>query len=82
MRIMLTLINIKKGKNVIEAEYYNEDEKDKLYYIKIDIISGEIVTLKKPKASIYGTAASHARRALVNLAKLDSVPPKHTVIWY
>ena len=82
MPIMLTLINIKKGKNVIEAEYYNEDEKDKLYYIKIDILSGEIVTLKKPNASIYGAASRHARRALIELAKLDSMPQKHTVIWY
>lgn len=82
MLIMLTLINLKKENNIIEAEYYNEDEKDKLYYIKIDILSGEIVTLKKPNASIYGAASRHARRALIELAKLDSMPQKHKVIWY
>ena len=31
----------------MEAEYYNEGEKNKLYRIKIDIPSGEIIVLKK-----------------------------------
>lgn len=79
---MLTLINIKKEKNTIAAEYYNEDEEDKLYYIKVDLTSEKTIVFKKPQSSIYGTGESHARRALLNLAALDSVPKKHKVIWY
>ena len=79
---MLTLINIKKEKDVIEADYFNENERDQLYHMKVDVASGEVIDLKRPKSSIYGTAKLHAKKALLQIAKAESVPEKHTVLWY
>ena len=59
----------------MSADYYPEDEQD-YGHIEIDFTTGEIVSLQKPQLYMYFTDASHARRELMRLSKVEKLPER------
>ena len=78
---MVILREIRKNKNLIEADYYPEDDSNK-GHISIDISTGEIVENKGVMGYENSTVSYHVKKALVRLASLDKIPKQKTVMWY
>lgn len=77
---MITLKRIKRENNIIEADYYPEDSKE-CGYFKLNTDNGNILEFKSAEG--YGkVTASHAKRELLRIAKLESLPEEKTIMWY
>ncbi|MCK9453266.1 MAG: hypothetical protein M0Q90_16335 [Bacteroidales bacterium] len=72
---MMTLSNIKKTDEWIEANLYNHDSK-KSGYLKLSLNDFEDIEYKKVTG--YGPA----RQAMIGLSKLDTLPETYTFCWY
>lgn len=79
---MLKLINILKTDNFIKADYLPEGG-DEIGHIKIDTSSNVMVESKETSFDTpFPTYLSHAKRALEDLAKKESIPTEKLVMWY
>jgi len=78
---MITLKNIKRENNIISADYYIEDEPGR-GYIEVDFLTGKIVFLQAPPGYENFSCASHAKRELMRLSKVEKLPERKVVLWY
>lgn len=77
---MLVLRKIEKRDNIIEADYYPENKPAK-GHIKIDLGTNEVISLEEPEG--YGNSGLlHAKRALIKMAVLETLPEERFVMWY
>ena len=85
MLIMLKLINIKRDKNFIEAEYLPEISNDPVY-IKIDVNTGDIIESRHSKYEEPYEDVSECRiMAATELEKLisnETLPEEKIIMWY
>lgn len=77
MNIRVILKNIKKTNDSISADYYPEGKEPK-GFMKIQT-SDETVT-EHENASMF--AASHVKKELKRMVKMDNPPKEKTLIWY
>ena len=75
---MVTVKEIKKTGNEIEADYYSERDPEK-FHMKINYVTGDVLEDTGPQCSM---SPSHVRRELVELAELEDIPEESTVLWY
>lgn len=78
---MLVLRQITKRDNIISANYYPENEKVS-GRIEVDLTTGKISSLEKAKGYEYSSAPVHAKRALLQMAELETMPKEETIMWY
>ena len=78
---MITLKNIKREGNIISADYYIEDDPGR-GYIEVDFATEKTVFLQAPPGWENYSCASHARRALIRLSKVEKLPEIKKVLWY
>lgn len=84
---MVTLINLKKINNIIEADYYYESDSDKLGHIKYDIATGKYLEIKyaeKEDFERYGFeyGFGHIEKDLKRLIRHNVFPEKRVILWY
>lgn len=79
---MVKLKNIRRNERTIEADFYPEDSKE-AGHILIDVQSKEVLERTYPK-EYEGrfSYATHAKRALLELAEKEELPETYTVMWY
>lgn len=82
---MLKLINIKKNKDIIEADYIPENSL-KQAHVSLNITSNEMsVEIIEDFGSMYGRMAVNGlRRIIEELTKstINEVPKERVVMWY
>ena len=80
---MVTLENLVKIGNIIEADYYYENETDKKGHFKYDITKDEYIELHKIEYETgieYGFG--HIRDALHLFVKMNDFPETYHHSWY
>ena len=78
---MITLINLRKKGNIIEADYYHEDRKNELGHFKYDINNGKYIDVKYAGASKqYGFI--HIENDLKLLIRHKKKKKKRVILWY
>lgn len=78
---MITLRNIKRTEQTIEADFYPEDSKEAGHMV-FDLLTGEVRKCSVPEEYRGLTYASHAKRALKDLAKEKTLEETYTIFWY
>ena len=79
---MVTLENLVKIGNIIEADYYYENETDKRGHFKYDITKDEYIELRKIKETEIEVGFGQIRNALHRLVRLNIFPETYHNIWY
>ncbi len=78
---MITLENLKKVGNVIEADYILESYPDRTGHFKYDINKGDFIERKRVSDGVeYGF--SHIKRDLERLIRANIFPKKRVISWY
>lgn len=78
---MITLINLRKKGNIIEADYYHEDKKDELGHFKYDVNNGKYIDVNYAGGSKqYGFV--HIENDLKLLIRHNVFPEKRVILWY
>lgn len=77
---MLTLKNLIKKDSIIEADYFFEQEFQKIGHFKYDIKMGKFIERKKTCDDEIGFA--HVIYAIKMFIKYDKYPNTYTTIWY
>lgn len=78
---MITLINLKKINNIIDADYFHESRENELGHFKYDITTGKYVEIKYAGGrKQYGFG--HIEVDLHRLVKHNIFPEKRVIIWY
>ena len=78
---MLTLRNIKRTNNIIEADFYPEGEKV-FGHVVVDLNTEKIITFTNPEGYKYSTCPLHAKYELLRMKDLKEFPEKRVVLWY
>ena len=65
----------------MSADYYPEDEKA-FGHIEVDLNTKEISYLDKAKGYEYSSCPLHAKKALLKMTELDTIPKEKVVMWY
>ena len=80
---MVTLINIKKTDEYIEANYIPEDTGEE-GYIKMRLSDREVVerTLTPSDGTVLRSYFVHARNGLIQILEESASPEKWVVMWY
>lgn len=71
---MIRLKNIVKNGNLIQCDYYVENEETK-YRAVLNYATGELVMATGPQTY-------HAKQKLMRLSKLDNPPKEAYEVWY
>lgn len=84
---MITLINLKKINNIIEADYYYENDIDKLGHIKYDISTGKYLDIQRAekeyfKRNGFEVGFFHIEKDLKRLIRHNIFPEKRIIMWY
>ena len=74
---MLTLINIKRNGEIIEADYYLEKNNEELGHLRLNGTTGDVL-----ESVSIGYGLTHAREKLKRLFLKDEVPKTATIEWY
>ena len=78
---MLVLRNIEKKTDRIEADYYPENQEAK-GHLCIGLPDESVIRHIPVPGYEYSAAASHAKKELIRLAKLNHLPKEKIVMWY
>ena len=78
---MITLRNIKRTNNIIEADYYPENE-NVFGHVAIDLNTKEIISNVDAEGYENTTCATHAKYELLRMKDLKEFPEKRVVLWY
>lgn len=78
---MVVLRNIKRNDNLIEADYFPENDNAK-GHISVDTVKNEIIDLIKAKGYEHSSAPLHAKNELLKLSAVEKLPQERTVMWY
>jgi len=84
---MVTLINLKKTGNIIEADYYYERSKDKIGHVKYDITTGKYIEIIRAEKEYYERNGFeygffHIENEIKCMIKYNIFPEKHVISWY
>ena len=78
---MLTLRNIKRTNNIIEADFYPENEN--VYgHVVVDLDTEDIISYTQAKGYEHSTCPTHALYELLRMKDLKEFPEKRVVLWY
>lgn len=81
---MISLINIERQKNIVQANYYESDIED-LGFIKYDIEKKQVVDFiynEEDKRHTNKTGYHKSIKAIELLVKYNKFPNKYNYVWY
>lgn len=79
---MVTLKNLKKTTNTIEADFFPEDSKENGHLV-VEVESGKVLSRIDPRGyEGRFSYAIHTKQALLELAQEEALPETYTVMWY
>lgn len=84
---MITLINLKKENNIIDADYYYENETKKMGHIKYDISIGKYLDIRHAEKDFFEKNGfeygfNHIETDLKRLIRLNVFPKQRVIMWY